>query len=46
MLSELEAHEKRPGMSFSNIIFGSDINKPKTDDGKTPFDQLPKYPAQ
>ena len=46
VLSELEAQEKRPGMSFSNIIFGSDINKPKTDDGKTPFDQLPKYPAQ
>ena len=46
VLSELEAQEKRPGMSFSNIIFGSDANKPKTDDGKTPFDQLPKFPAQ
>jgi hypothetical protein len=31
VLSELEAQEKRPGMSFSNIIFGSDANKPKHD---------------
>ena len=46
VLSEQEAQEKRDGMSLTNIIFGSSADKPKTDDGKTPFDQLPKYPAQ
>jgi hypothetical protein len=29
-----------------NFTFGSDADKPKTDDGKTPFDQLPKFPQQ
>ena len=46
VLSEQEAQEKRDGMSLTNIIFGSSADKPKTDDGKTPFDQLPKFPAQ
>ena len=31
---------------ISNITFGADADKPKTDDGKTPFDQLPKFPAR
>ena len=26
-----------------NFIFSSEANAPKVDDGKTPFDQLPKY---
>ena len=26
-----------------NFIFGSEGNQPKTDDGKTPFNQLPVY---
>lgn len=44
ILSEAEAAEKRPGMeTVTNVVFGSDADKPKTDDGKTPFDQLPKY---
>ena len=30
----------------TNFSFGSSGDKPKTDDGKTPFDQLPKYPKQ
>jgi len=46
VLSDVEAQEKRDGMSLTNIIFGSSADKPKADDGKTPFDQLPKYPAQ
>lgn len=29
-----------------NFRFASDADKPKVDDGKTPFDQLPKYPKQ
>lgn len=47
ILNELEALEKRAGMGpLTNFIFGSDALKPKTDDGKTPFDQLPSYPQQ
>lgn len=30
----------------TNIQFASDADKPKVDDGKTPFDQLPKFPKQ
>ena len=44
ILSAQEAQEKRAGMeTVTNFIFASDADKPKTDDGKTPFDQLPKY---
>ena len=32
--------------TVTNIVFGSDADKPKVDDGKTPFDQLPKFPRQ
>ena len=47
LLSEAEAQQKRAGMApVTNFIFGSDADKPKTDDGKTPFDQLPKFPQQ
>ncbi len=47
ILSDAEAQEPRAGMEpLTNIVFGSDADKPKTDDGKTPFNQLPKYPKQ
>lgn len=44
LLNPAEAQEKRTGMeTVTNIIFGSDADKPKTDDGKTPFNELPKF---
>jgi hypothetical protein len=47
ILSDAEALEERAGSEpITNFVFGSDADKPKTDDGKTPFDQLPKYPKQ
>ena len=47
ILSVQEAQEKRAGMeTIWNFVIASDADKPKTDDGKTPFDQLPKYPRQ
>ncbi len=47
LLTEQEVAEKRSGMEpVVNFTFGSTGNKPKTDDGKTPFDQLPKFPKQ
>ena len=47
ILSKEEAQEQRSGMeTVRNFRFESDADKPKTDDGKTPFDQLPKYPQQ
>jgi hypothetical protein len=47
LLSPTEAGQKRAGMEpRTNFIFGSDADKPKTDDGKTPFDQLPKFRQQ
>ena len=47
ILNQAEADEKRSGSGpITNFIFGSDADKPKTDDGKTPFDQLPKFPKQ
>ena len=47
ILNQAEADEKRSGAGpITNFIFGSDADKPKTDDGKTPFDQLPKFPKQ
>ena len=47
ILNQAEADQKRRGMEpVTNFTFGSDADKPKTDDGKTPFDQLPKYPKQ
>lgn len=32
--------------TVTNFVFSSDADKPKVDDGKTPFDQLPKFPRQ
>lgn len=47
ILSAEEAQEKRSGMEpVTNYTSGFDADKPKTDDGKTPFNQLPKYPKQ
>ncbi len=47
ILSPAEAQEKRAGMEpIVNFIFASEADKPKTDDGKTPFNQLPKFPQQ
>jgi hypothetical protein len=47
ILTEAEAQEKRPGLeTVFNFKFGSDEDRPKRDDGKTPFNQLPKYPQQ
>ncbi len=47
ILNEAEAREERKGMEpVINFNFESSGDKPKTDDGKTPFDQLPKYPKQ
>ncbi|NDP39870.1 MAG: hypothetical protein GZ093_14155 [Rhodoferax sp.] len=47
ILSPEEAAQERSGMeTVINFVFGSDADKPKTDDGKTPFDQLPKFPRQ
>jgi hypothetical protein len=47
ILNPTEALQKRAGMEpTTNIRFESDADKPKTDDGKTPFNQLPKFPQQ
>lgn len=47
ILSAEEAAQERSSMeTVVNFIFGSDADKPKADDGKTPFDQLPKFPRQ
>ncbi len=47
VLSAAEAAQERAGMEpITNFTFGSDADKPKTDDGKTPFDQLPKFQSQ
>lgn len=44
LLNPAEAKEKRAGMEpVTNFVFASDADKPKTDDGKTPFNQLPKF---
>jgi len=32
--------------TVTNIRFASDSDKPKVDDGKTPYDQLPGFPKQ
>ena len=44
LLSPAEAQQQRTGMeAVTNFVFGSDADKPKADDSKTPFDQLPKF---
>jgi hypothetical protein len=47
LLNQAEADEKRKGSEpITNFVFGSSEDQPKTDDGKTPFNQLPKFPKQ
>ncbi|WP_240538247.1 hypothetical protein [Rhodoferax sp. PAMC 29310] len=44
ILTEQEARAERKGMeSVTNFTFGFEADKPKTDDGKTPFNQLPSF---
>lgn len=44
ILNEQEARAERKGMgTITNIVFGSDADKPKTDDGTTPFNELPSF---
>ena len=47
ILNAAEQDALRVGIApMVNFIFGSSPVAPKTDDGKTPFDQLPKYQAK
>jgi hypothetical protein len=44
ILTELEAKQKiKSATPERNFSFQSEADQPKTDDGKTPFNQLPKY---
>jgi hypothetical protein len=44
LLTALEATQKiKRATPENNVLFESDGTKAKVDDGKTPFDQLPKY---
>ncbi len=44
LLTALEAKQKmKRATPENNFFFSSEANKPKVDDGKTPFDQLPKF---
>lgn len=44
ILTEAEAAAPRLGKGpLVNFSFGSDADKPKLDDGKTPYNQLPSY---
>ncbi|MFZ2737754.1 MAG: hypothetical protein WBI20_13220 [Burkholderiaceae bacterium] len=45
ILTSAEAQEPRAGLEpVTNFSFASDADRPKTDDGKTPFHQLPVFP--
>jgi hypothetical protein len=47
LLTEAEVAVKRKGLEpVTNFIFQSDGDKPRTDDGKTPYHLLPKFPKQ
>lgn len=47
ILTEAEAQERRPGLeTVFNFRFGSEADQPKRDDGRTPFNELPKFPNQ
>jgi hypothetical protein len=47
LLNAQEAQEKRAGMEpVTNFTFASEADKPKTDDGKTPYNQLPSFPQR
>jgi hypothetical protein len=41
-----EAVQPRGWDTVTNFVFESDADKPKVDDGKTPYDQLPGYPKK
>jgi hypothetical protein len=43
LLSSEEARQKRPGQKRNSFFFGSDTASTPADDGKTPYDQLPRY---
>lgn len=44
ILTELEAAQPRAsGKPPTNFVFESQLDKPPGDDGKTPFNQLPRY---
>ena len=47
LLTEREVAVKRAGMEpVINFNFESMADQPKTDDGKTPYHQLPKFPTK
>ena len=47
LLTAAEVEQKRSGMEpVTNFTFQSDANKPRTDDGKTPYHLLPSFPKQ
>ena len=46
ILTPDEVRASRKPFSLANFFFGSDAATGPTDDGKTPFDQLPKFPNQ
>lgn len=47
ILNAAELEAQRSGWEvIRNFRFGADDHAPRRDDGKTPFDQLPKYPQQ
>jgi hypothetical protein len=44
LLTALEAKQKmKKATPDNNVFFSSDSDRPKVDDGKTPFNQLPKF---
>lgn len=47
ILNAAEAAQKRTGASSArNFRFASEVDTAPRDDGKTPFNQLPKFPAR
>lgn len=47
ILTQAEVDQLPKGWdTTTNFVFSSDADKPKVDDGKTPFNQLPKFPKQ
>lgn len=47
ILNAAEAAQKRAGASSGrNFLFASEADTTPRDDGKTPFNQLPKFPAR
>ena len=46
ILTADEVRASRKRFSLSQFFFGSDAASGPVDDGKTPFDQLPRFPGQ